>query len=314
MFRYVRRDLVRNPRRTIASLIGVILGVGLFSGVLFFIDGSGASMTQRALAPLALDMQVVLDTAAWRGVRLTEQVVGPAALRAGQTAKVVLRVRNPGAAPANEVVVLDRPPAGLDYVAGTATAAGKPLHDVGGQIPFSQGLAGIGLNIGTVRAGTTVVLPTGFARSGRSRTPARLPCRARSPPARAWHRRPPTRSAALSLPQLVSRLARIPGVASVDGLQFVDLPPGALSVGGRTVERTVRLFGFDGAYARRYPSIHRVTGDFKPGAAVISAEAAEGRPGRRDGGAPAAGPRPAAIAAGQRHGRSLAGEAAVLQP
>ena len=45
--RYVWRELLRNPRRTLASLAGVVLGVGLFSGVLFFVDGSGASMTQR---------------------------------------------------------------------------------------------------------------------------------------------------------------------------------------------------------------------------------------------------------------------------
>ena len=52
MLSYVWRDLLRNPRRTLASLVGVTLGVGLFSGVLFFIDGSGASMTKRAIAPL----------------------------------------------------------------------------------------------------------------------------------------------------------------------------------------------------------------------------------------------------------------------
>jgi len=279
MFRYVRRELVRNPRRTIGSLIGVILGVGLFSGVLFFIDGSGASMTQRALAPLALDMQVVLDTPTGGGVSLTEQVVGPVALRAGQTSMIVLRVRNPGAAPANEVVVLDSPPAGLDYVAGSATAGGKPLPDVGGQIPFSQGLARIGLNIGTMRARTTVVL----AYRVRARRPivdaGALPLQAQISTRESVAPTPANAPAAPGLPQLVSRIARIPGVASVDGLQFVDLPPGALSVGGRAVDRTVRLFGFDGAYARHYPSIHLVTGDFKPGAAVLSAEAARVAPG-----------------------------------
>ena len=40
--RYVRRDLVRNPRRSLATLAGITLGVGLFSAVLFFIDGSSA--------------------------------------------------------------------------------------------------------------------------------------------------------------------------------------------------------------------------------------------------------------------------------
>src|SRR3712207_9493590 len=31
---YARRDLTRNPRRTLAALAGIVLGVGLFSGVL----------------------------------------------------------------------------------------------------------------------------------------------------------------------------------------------------------------------------------------------------------------------------------------
>ncbi|MEA2221666.1 MAG: hypothetical protein QOH83_42, partial [Solirubrobacteraceae bacterium] len=59
---FVWRELVRNPRRTLASLAGIVLGVGLFSAVLFFVDGSGATMTQRAIAPLALDMQRVLSS------------------------------------------------------------------------------------------------------------------------------------------------------------------------------------------------------------------------------------------------------------
>ena len=59
---YAVRDLVRNPRRTLATLAGVTLGVGLFSGVLFFIDGSGASMTRRAIAPVAIDVQRVLSS------------------------------------------------------------------------------------------------------------------------------------------------------------------------------------------------------------------------------------------------------------
>ena len=70
MLRYARRDLLRNPRRTLASLVGVMLGVGLFSGVLFFIDGSGASMTERALAPVAIDMQRVLTSPLGEGLRL----------------------------------------------------------------------------------------------------------------------------------------------------------------------------------------------------------------------------------------------------
>ena len=82
MLSYVRRDLLRNPRRTLASLVGVALGVGLFSGVLFFIDGSGASMTKRAIAPLALDMQRVLTSPLGGDLRFTERISAPDALRA----------------------------------------------------------------------------------------------------------------------------------------------------------------------------------------------------------------------------------------
>ena len=80
MLTYVWRDLVRNPRRTLATMVGIALGVGLFSGVLFFIDGSGATMTERALAPLALDMQRVLSSPLGRNLRLEETITphGPA--------------------------------------------------------------------------------------------------------------------------------------------------------------------------------------------------------------------------------------------
>src|SRR5512134_251718 len=121
MGRYVWRDLVHNPRRTLASLVGVTLGIGLFSGVLFFMDGSGATMTQRAVAPLTLDMQRVLTSPSGGGLRLTEELVPSGALRAGDEATITLRVSNAGTATANEVVVTDLPPRPLTYVQGTTT-------------------------------------------------------------------------------------------------------------------------------------------------------------------------------------------------
>ena len=75
--RYVWRDLVRNPRRSLAALAGIALGVGLFSAVLFFIDGSSASMTQRAVAPLPIDMQRVLTAPLGGRLHLTESVEPP---------------------------------------------------------------------------------------------------------------------------------------------------------------------------------------------------------------------------------------------
>src|SRR6202165_3795615 len=57
---YVLRDLLRNPRRTLASVAGVALAVGLFSGIAFFVDSSSSQMTARAIAPVVIDMQAGL--------------------------------------------------------------------------------------------------------------------------------------------------------------------------------------------------------------------------------------------------------------
>src|SRR4051794_29046084 len=149
MLRYVWHDLVRNRRRTVASLVGVILGVGLFSGVLFFIDGSGATMTKRAIAPLALDMQRVLTKPLGGGLRLQERL-NDRSLKADQATRVTLTVTNSSPVRANEVVVNDEPPPPLTYVRGTTTLNGRPLPDKGRQSPLAQGLAHTGYNVGAL--------------------------------------------------------------------------------------------------------------------------------------------------------------------
>src|SRR5207244_7607700 len=90
MWGYARRDLTRNPRRTLASVVGVALGVGLFSAVLLFIDTSAATMTQRAIAPLTLDMQRVLASPYARHLHLDATIAGSGALPAGSEAEVTL--------------------------------------------------------------------------------------------------------------------------------------------------------------------------------------------------------------------------------
>lgn len=73
MLAYVMRDLWRNPRRTLAAMVGTTLGVGLFCAVLFFVDASGATMTARAIAPLTLDLQSVLESPLGRRIRRSEE-------------------------------------------------------------------------------------------------------------------------------------------------------------------------------------------------------------------------------------------------
>ncbi len=75
--RYVVADLLRNPRRTLSTMVGVTLGVGLFCGVLFFVDGLSASMTQRAVAPLPIDMQRIVTERVGGSISFTQTFDGP---------------------------------------------------------------------------------------------------------------------------------------------------------------------------------------------------------------------------------------------
>jgi putative ABC transport system permease protein len=56
-FSYAATSLLRAGSRTVAYLLGLGLAVALFSGTLFFMDGSARSMTLRAAAPVLLDFQ-----------------------------------------------------------------------------------------------------------------------------------------------------------------------------------------------------------------------------------------------------------------
>ena len=151
---YVWRDLVRNPRRSLAALTGITLGVGLFSAVLFFIDGSSASMTQRAVAPLPIDMQRVLTAPLGGRLHLTETVEGTPA--PGQRITVRLELVNDTDSAANEVVLRSEPAPGLAYVPGSATVQGAPVEGGDAENPFARGGAKTGLNVGTVDPGGTV--------------------------------------------------------------------------------------------------------------------------------------------------------------
>ena len=55
---YALQLTLRNRRRTLTYLFGLVLAVGLFSGILFFVDASAKRMTQAAIKPVMVDMQV----------------------------------------------------------------------------------------------------------------------------------------------------------------------------------------------------------------------------------------------------------------
>jgi len=53
---YAWKLVTRNPRRTFTYLFGLALAVGLFSGILFFVDATARQMTATAIAPVKIDI------------------------------------------------------------------------------------------------------------------------------------------------------------------------------------------------------------------------------------------------------------------
>ena len=268
--RYVWADLVRNRRRTFSTMIGVILGVGLSCSVLFFVDGLSASMTARAVAPLAIDMQQVVTVPIGAALRLAQAVVPSRAVRPGEPVRVQLVLRNHGTVRAGEVVVRSEPTAGMDFVAGSARIDGK---SAGAGNPFASGAARAGVNLGTVDAGrtrvleyqaratTTVSAPAKLFLSTVSSREALIPVRANS-------------TASVDLTRLTSGIARVDGVASADQLSFADLPSDSMSIRAHRVDAPVRVFGFDPSYRDRHTTIRITQGAQVPGHALLSVEAA----------------------------------------
>jgi putative ABC transport system permease protein len=272
-------DLVRNPRRTLSTMVGVVLGVGLFCGVLFFVDGLSASMTHRAVAPLAIDMQRIVSQRAGANLQLTQTSSVDAAGAAGRAAgdgevEVVLELHHGGETAANEVAVRSRPGPSLEYVEGSAEVDGRTIPDADGN-PFAQGPARAGYNLGTVEPGATHRLsyrlrataggavdgdPAAVATSSISSRESVSPVAANQP-------------AATGLDELATRVAEIPGVASAAPLSIADLGTGTLHRDGITASGPVKIFGFDAGYADRDTTIVLVEGALGGRGAVISAEA-----------------------------------------
>ena len=248
-------------------MTGVMLGVGLFSGVLFFVDGSGATMTARAVAPLTLDIQRIV-TAEPTDLRLSERISGADALGGGDRAMIEITATNGGAVAANDVVIRDEPPRRLRYVPETTTLDGTHQPDIDGDSPLSHGIAGFGMTIGRLDAGASVTITYAVEATEAVLDVGSLPMRAtvssREQEVPIAANAPPV----LMLDELLSRIAAIPGVAAADALGMVDLPPGALAAKGTRVGEPIRVFAFDQRYLDHYPSIRIVSGQLASSGAV----------------------------------------------
>lgn len=273
MWRFALRDLTRNPRRTLAAMVGVILGVGLFSSVLFFVDASGATMTTRALAPVDIDMQRILTSPLGQSIGVSTHL-GATRMNTGQVAQMTLVVSNPAATPAHAVVLKDRLPSILSYVPGSTRSASGRIQDPGAESPFSSGPGHVGRNIGTLKPGQSVrftyrVRATRpIAATGSLPPSATVSSREYPLPIRA------NRAAAQGLDRLAAQIRTIPGVASADVLSFAELSPGSLRGAHGVLDRSLKVFGFDRGYVDHFPKIRLSSGSLRADGALLSPSAA----------------------------------------
>jgi putative ABC transport system permease protein len=275
---FTLRDLVRNPRRTLASVVGVALAVGLFSGIVFFVDSSAATMTQRAIAPVTIDMEAGVISPMASPLGLIE-AVNVTSLTAGQTATLTLTVTNTGNRPFTSVHVKDELPIQLAYVAGSTTLNGRPVADVA-RAPAADGspaiesplIGGLGAGDLAARSASTVT----YKAQANVAVPAvqalalRGTVSSREEPAPAAANAP----AALNLGDLATQLSKLQGVATVDPLGTLDLAAGSLKAGTLAVNQPLRVFAFDPAFPTHYPMVRITGGSYSTGTALLSTDAA----------------------------------------
>ncbi|HVS49022.1 MAG TPA: FtsX-like permease family protein [Candidatus Dormibacteraeota bacterium] len=270
VLRYSLRDLVRNPRRTLASVIGVALAVGLFASTAFFVDGSAARMTERAIAPVAIDMQADLTSPLGSSLTVTQSIGGGPSLAAGQPATVTIVVTNTSDRPATALVVQDVIASQLSYVPASTSLNGGPSPDAGGESPLVGGLRWGSLTVGDKLTITYQVRSTGPIPAV-----AGLPMRATVVSAEDPMPAAANRLPAVSLSQFASRVATVSGVSAVDQLAAIDLPAASLSAGTKSLSQPLRLFAFDPVFLTHYPMVRQTAGAFSPGTVLLSPDAAQ---------------------------------------
>jgi putative ABC transport system permease protein len=261
---------VRNPRRTLASVAGIALAVGLFSSTAFFVDASAARMTERAIAPVAIDMQAGLTSPLGSALTLAESIAGGPSVAAGQSVPVTIVVTNTSDRPATGLVVHDTIPVQMTYVPGSTTLNGTPTADSDGETPLAAGLKAGQLAVGDKLTITYKLTATSAIPSLAGLPPRATVVSAEDPAPAAANGLP-----AISLSQLASRLASVSGVTAVDQLAAVDLPATSLKAGAKSVGQPLRLFAFDPVFLTHYPIVRQTVGTYSTSTVLLSPDAAQ---------------------------------------
>jgi putative ABC transport system permease protein len=271
MLSYVVRDLLRNPRRTLASVLGVALAVGLVSGIALFVDASSSQMTARAVAGVTIDMQAALTSPLMSPLTVSETATPATALTAGQDASISLVVTNTAPTPATDVVVKDTLSGQLGYVTGSLQAGGLPATpSADGAFPLTAGV-----NLGALQPGQSITVTYGI------RAKSALPTvGAVANQATVQSTEYPVASTSNTLvpPDLTTLAAQIgalPNVEAVAQFAKVDLPAGSVLLGSTPVNAPVTVMAFDRTYLDAFPLVSVTSGDLRPGLAVLSQPAVD---------------------------------------
>lgn len=269
---YVVAELIRNPRRTLSTVAGATLGIGLFCGVLFFVDGLSASMTQRAVAPLAIDMQRVVGDTVGADVELTQRARSSVDGGTGADMTIELTVRNSGEVPANEVTVRSLPQAPSTYVSNSATRDGVVIDGYNDN-PFSHGPGQSGLNLGTLEPGRAIDLT--YSVTGVDLDAAGSDAIASSYSTReSVNPIPANEPSTIPLDELAQAIADLDGVAHARQLSFASLGSGAISNDAAIASGPTKIFAFDPAFAANDVEIDVREGAPTDTGSVLSVEAA----------------------------------------
>jgi putative ABC transport system permease protein len=276
MLGYVVRDLLRNPRRTLASLAGVALAVGLLSGIAFFVDASSAQMTARAIAPVRVDMQATLTSPLASPLTLAATASPSGRIAAGQAVTVTLTVSNTGGAAETAVVLTDPVATQVRYSPGSTSIDGTPSPDgtaKDGVTPASA--LAQGADLGTLEPGATrhatytgtatIDLPSEVLLTATATVKAHedpKPVTANAPPP-------------LDLATLGKNIGAVNGVGGTAPFMSVDLPAGSLRSGGTSVDSPVTVAAVSAEHLRLFPVIHATRGSIDPTAASLSGPAAD---------------------------------------
>ena len=255
------------------SVVGLAIGIGLFSGMLFFVEASSRSMTRRALSPISLDMQRVLSAPLGPRLTLCETIDRVGSITPGSTVTLSITVGNEGTEPANDVVLGDDLPDSLTYVPGSTRLDGMLLADVAGASPVAQGLTGAGLTIGSLKPGrsTTLIYSARAERAVEVRTSAlsaRASSREENIPIRA------DAPSSMTLDRLQSEVRKLPGVTSAEKFLLFDLSGGSVRRDRSILPQSIRVFGLAPAYLAAHPSVRLHSGRYDGKSALVSVELA----------------------------------------